>query len=105
LIKQFGRDKVVAVCIPFPGDEQLLKKLAALAQDTYAAEYFPGTGPHQKIFMFYAVAPIAKVSDVVKALGDVQNLVVDEPRRVIILDLPSLRPRPAEAKAPRPGPK
>jgi len=95
LIKQFGRGKVVAVCLPFPGNDRVLKKLSALAPATYSAEYFPGSGPHQKVFMFYPVAPIDSVSDVVKVLDEFKNLTVDEERRVIIVDLPSLRPRPA----------
>jgi hypothetical protein len=105
LIKQFGRDKVVVVCLPFPGNQHTLKRLSTLAPDTYAAEYFPGSGPQQTIFMFYAVAPVAKVSDVVKLLDDVGSLTVDEERRIIIVDLPSLRPRPPEAKEPRPVPR
>jgi len=107
LVKTFGRDKVVVVCVPSIVDLKLrvlqvnlpiIQKLEKLGPVSTSQGY-PGTyGPQQHSYNISTLAPIAKLSDVVKALDGVANLAVDDERRVVIVDLLTLKPRPAKVK-------
>jgi len=86
------------ICMPNAASAALIKKLEPLAPISTSHGY-PGTfGPHQTDYVLSTMAPVAKFSDVVKALEGTPNLAVDEEKRIIIVDVPALKPRPARAK-------
>jgi len=96
--RKYGRDKVVVICMPNAASAALIKKLETLAPISTSHGY-PGTfGPNQTDYVLSTMAPVAKFSDVVKALEGTPNLAVDEEKRIIIVDVPALKPRPARAK-------
>jgi hypothetical protein len=111
LVKKLGRDKVVTVLMPGEVNISIVKKLQALAPvetDQYPGFYGPQKTSRANFpthyFVLCVVAPIEKVSDVVKALDGAPNLVVAEEQRVVIVDFPALKPRWAAAKAEKPAP-
>lgn len=104
LAKTHGRDRVVVICMPNAASAALVKKLEPLAPISTSHGY-PGTfGPQQTDYVLSTMAPVARFGDVVKALEGTPNLAVDEEKRIIIVDVPALKPRPASAKDQRATP-